>query len=182
MFFSLIIYIIIAAVGFTMVFLYKQTNTTAQILKPDPEKVRKAFMAFFGVATVITFALSWFTTYELQTSSIPLEGSMKYQNYKSVMIFVINFSFLVMIILANAYSLTLKKLAVLPYLLALGFYAVFVLKDAYIISDYFSLWQKSLKLLKGDLPDFHSGAWVKCWLGACVTLFNVLLVWFGLRR
>ena len=49
MFFSLIIYIIIAAVGFTMVFLYKQTNTTAQLFKPDPERVKKIFMIIFGV-------------------------------------------------------------------------------------------------------------------------------------
>ena len=180
--FSLIIYILIAAVGFTMVFIYKQTNTTAQILKPDPEKVKKIFMVVFGVATVLTFALSWFTTYELQATNIPLEGSMKYQNMKSVMIFVLNFSFLLMIILANAYSLSLKKLSVVPYLLAIGFYAGFVLKDAYIISDYFSLWQKSLKMLKGDLPDFHSAAWVKCWLGTAVTAFNIILIWFGLRK
>jgi len=180
--FSLIIYILIAAVGFTMVFIYKQTNTTARILKPDPEKVKKLFMIVFGVAAVLTFALSWFTTYELQASNIPLEGSMKYQNMKSLMIFVLNFSFLLMIILANAYSLTLKKLAIVPYLLAVGFYVAFVLKDAYIISDYFSLWQRSLKILKGDLPDFHSTAWVKCWLGGAVTLFNVVLIWFGLRK
>ena len=134
------------------------------------------------MAVVLTFALSWFTTYELQASNIPLEGSMKYQNMKSVMIFVLNFSFLIMIILANAYSLSLKKLAVVPYLLAIGFYVTFVLKDAYIISDYFSLWQRSLKILKGDLPDFHSTAWAKCWLGAAVTLFNVALIWFGLRK
>ncbi len=180
--FSLIIYILIAAVGFTMVFIYKQTNTTAQILKPDPEKIKKIFTIVFGVAAVITFALSWYTTYELQANNIPLEGSMKYQNTKSVMIFVLNFSFLIMIILANAYSLALKKLAVVPYLLAVGFYVAFVLKDAYIISDYFSLWQRSLKMLKGDLPDFHSTAWVKCWLGSAVTLFNVSLIWFGLRK
>ena len=180
--FSLIIYIIIAAVGFTMVFLYKQTYTSAKILQPDPEKLKKVFTVVFVTAAIVTFALSWLTTYELQASNIPLESSIKYQNMKSVMIFSLNFSFLLMIILANAYSLSLKKLAVAPYLLIIAFYMVFVLKDAYIISDYFSLWQKSLKMLKGDLPDFHGTAWVKCWLGAGVTLFNVGLVWFGLRK
>ena len=180
--FSLTLYIIIAAIGFTMFFLYKQTYTNAAVLKPNPEKLRKIFMVFFGVATVVTFALSWYTTYELKASNIPLEGSMKYQNMKSVMVFALNFSFLVMIILANAYSLSLKKLAIVPYLLIIGFYTLFVLKDAYINSDYFSLWQKSLSILKGDLPDFHRTAWVKCALGASVSLFNVVLIWFGLRK
>ena len=180
--FSLIIYIIIAAVGFSMVFIYKQTSTSANLLKPDPAKLYRAFMIAFGIATVVTFALSWLTTYELNASNIALEGSIKYQNMKSVMIFAINFSFLVMIILANAHSLALKKLAIAPYLLALGFYILFVLKDAYIIADYFSIWQKSLKMLKGDLPDFHSTAWVKCWLGSLVTVFNIAIVWFGLRK
>jgi hypothetical protein len=180
--FSLIIYILIAAVGFTMVFLYKQTYTAAQVTGPKPETFRKIFTWVFIAATVVTFALSWFTTYELQATNIPLEGSIKYENMKSVMVFVLNFSFLIMIILANAYSLSLKKLAVIPYLLALGFYTAFVLKDAYIISDYFSLWQKSLKMLKGDLPDFHSAAWVKCWMGSAVTVFNAVIIWFGLRK
>jgi hypothetical protein len=180
--FSLIIYILTAAVGFTMVFLFKQTYTSAQILKPDPEKVKKVFMIVFGSAVVITFALSWFTTSTLQTSDIPLERSMRYQNIKSVMILVLNFSFLVMVILANAYSLSLKKLSIVPYLLIIAFYTVFVLKDAYIISDYFSLWQKSLKTLKGGLPDLHSTAWVKCAMGTGVTLFNVVLIWLGLRK
>ena len=171
-----------AAVGFTMVFLFRQTYTSAQILKPDPEKVKKVFMIVFGSAVVITFVLSWFTTYTLQTSDIPLERSMRYQNIKSVMILVLNFSFLVMVVLANTYSLSLKKLAIVPYLLIIGFYTLFVLKDAYIISDYFSLWQKSLKILKGDLPDFHSAAWVKCAMGTGVTLFNVALIWLGLRK
>lgn len=180
--FSIIIYIIIAAVGFSMVFLYKQSNTTANLLRPEPAKLHRAFMTVFGVATVVTFALSWLTTYELQTSNIAIESSIKYQNMKSVMIFALNFSFLVMMILANATSLATKKVAVVPYLLTIGFYMLFVLKDAYIISDYFSLWQKSLKMLKGDLPDFHSTAWVKCWLGASVTLFNAAIIWLGLRK
>ncbi len=180
--FSFILYIIIAAIGFMMVFLYKQTNTSASILKPNPDKIKRVFIIFLSVAAVITFALSWYTTYELNTSSIPVESSMKYENMKSVMIFALNLSFLVLIILANAYSLALKKTAWLFYLLGFAFYALFVLKDGYIISDYFSLWQKSLKLLKGDLPDFHSTAWIKCWLGATVTLFNSLLVWWGLRK
>ena len=180
--FSLILYSIIAAIGFTMVFIYKQTYTTAAILKPDPERLRKIFMIFLGVTTVVTFALSWYTTYALKASDIPLDGSMKYQNMKSVMVFVLNFSFLVMIILANAYSLSLKKLAIVPYLLIIGFYTLFVLKDAYINSDYYSLWQKSLNMLKGNLPDFHRIAWVKCGLGAAVTLFNVILIWWGLRK
>ena len=112
--FSIIIYILIAAVGFTMVFLYKQAYTTAKILKPDPEKVRKVFMIVFWTACIVTFVLSWLTTYELQSSNIPLESSIKYQNMKSVMLFVLNFSFLIMVILANAYSLSLKKLAIVP--------------------------------------------------------------------
>ncbi|MDB5284203.1 MAG: hypothetical protein JWO06_3278, partial [Bacteroidota bacterium] len=87
-----------------------------------------------------------------------------------------------LMVLANAYSLALKKLALLPYLLTLLFYTTFILLDAYQISDYFVIWQNSLKILKGDLPDFHSTGWAKCGLGLLVTVLNAGMIWFGTRK
>jgi hypothetical protein len=182
--FSFIIYILIAALGFIMAFVFRQTNTTASVLKPDPKKLMKLFFLVFSVATIVTFTLSWFTTYELGTSNITDVSQMKFNDMKSIMWFVMNLSFFIMIVLANTYSLSLKKVALLPYFLAIVFYAGFVLKDSYIISNYLELWQHSVKLLKGTLPDFrsHNTAWVKCGLGSIVTLFNVGMIWWGLRK
>ena len=180
--FSLIIYLIIAAIGFTMVYLYKGTNTSARIFKPDPKKVLKSFMIAFGVASIITFALSYYTEYQLSSSNIPDESSMKFQNARSVLFFCLNLSFFIWMVLANAYSMSLKKLALLPYFLTILFYTTFILLDAYHISNYFLIWQNSLKLLKGDLPDFHSTGWVKCGLGFLVTAFNAGMIWLGTRK
>jgi hypothetical protein len=180
--FSLIIYFIIAAIGFMMVYLFKQTNTTANFFKPDPQKIFRIFLIVLGTATVITFGFSYLATYELTATNIPDEGSMKFQNAKAMMFFTLNLSFFVLVVLANAYSLSIKKLTVLPYVLILLFYAGFILKDAYYISDYYTLWQHSLKLFKGDMPDFHSTGWVKCGLGFLVTAFNAGIIWLGLRK
>ncbi|MDB5283605.1 MAG: hypothetical protein JWO06_2680, partial [Bacteroidota bacterium] len=81
--FSLIIYIIIAAIGFTMVFLYRGTKTTAQIFKPDPNRVKKLFMIVLATATVVTLVLSYLTEYQLKSTAIPDESSMKFQDFKS---------------------------------------------------------------------------------------------------
>ncbi|MBP6731520.1 MAG: hypothetical protein KA149_05645 [Chitinophagales bacterium] len=180
--FSLIIYILIAAIGFMMGFLYKKAYTTAQFFSIDPNKVLRVFTVVFVVAVFLTFGLSWYTLHVLSDIQIPDDSSIKYHDTKSVMIFFINLFFLILVLLANLYSQTQKKIAYIPYLLAFGFYAVFILKDAYSISDYFVFWQHSLQLLKGDLPDFHSTGWMKSGLAFTVTLFNAGMIWWGLRK
>ncbi len=180
--FSFIIYILIAAIGFMMGFLYKRSFTTAQFFQVEPKKLLRVFTIVFVVAVVLTFALSWWTMHVLGNITIPDESSMKYKDTKSIMIFLLNLFFLVLMVIANLYSQARKKVALIPYLLVLGFYALFILKDAYYISDYFSMWQKSLQLLKGDLPDFHSTGWMKSGLALIVTSFNAVMIWWGLRK
>ncbi|HLP20722.1 MAG TPA: hypothetical protein VK174_10490 [Chitinophagales bacterium] len=180
--FSLIIYMLIAAIGFMMGFVYKKSYTTAQFFEVNPKKLLRAFMAVFILAVLSTFTLSWFTMHVLKDITIPDDSAMKYKDIKSVMIFLINLFFLVLVVLSNFYSQSSKKLAPVPYMLALGFYVVFILKDAYYISDYYTMWQNSLQLLEGDLPDFHSTGWTKCALAFFVTSFNAVMVWWGLRK
>jgi len=180
--FSIIIYILVAAIGFMMGYLYKKSFTTAQFFQVEPNKLLRVFTIVFLIAVVLTFALSWWTMHVLSNTNIPDESSMRYKDTKSVMIFLMNLFFLVLMIIANLYSQALKKIAIIPYLLVFGFYVLFVMKDAYYISDYFSMWQKSLQLLKGDLPDLHSNGWMKTCLALIVTSFNALMVWWGLRK
>jgi len=180
--FSLIIYILIAAIGFMMGFLYKRSHTTAQFFNPDPKKAFRIFLIVLSAAVVLTLVLSWLATYVLKSSQISEDGNIKYQDTKSIMVFILNFFFLILIILANAYSQTVKKIAFVPYLLAVSFYSVFILTDAYFISDYFAIWQKSLQLFHGNLTDLHNTARMKCVLAFIVTAFNVGMIWWGMRK
>ena len=180
--FSLIIYILVASIGFMMGYLYKKSFTTAQFFQVEPKKLLRVFTIVFLVAIVLTLALSWWTMHVLGNTSIPDESSMRYQDTKSIMVFLMNLSFLVLMIIANLYSQALKKIAILPYLLVFGFYVMFVMNDVYYLSDYFSMWQKSLLLLKGDLPDFRSTGWMKSCLACVVTSFNAAMIWWGLRK
>ncbi len=180
--FSLIIYFLVAAIGFMMGYLYKKSYTNAQFFDVDSQKLLRIFLIVFLLAIVSTFAFSWLTMHVLDNTSIPDESSMKYQDRKSIMIFLLNLFFLALMIISNLYSQAQKKVALIPYLLVFSFYVLFVLKDAYYISDYFSMWQKSLQLLKGDLPDFHSTAWMKSTFAFTVTAFNALMIWWGLKK
>lgn len=180
--FSLIIYFIVAAVGGMMIYLYKSVKTTAEIFKPDPRKFMKAFLTVFILAMIITFGLSYYTTYVLYSTPIPDEANMKFLNAKSIMYFSLNLSFLLLIILSNAYSLSLKKFAYMPFVFTALFYAIFILKDGYFMADYYTYWQTVTHNLKDSLPDYHSTGWAKCGMGMLVTVFNAFLVWFGLRK
>jgi hypothetical protein len=165
-----------------MGFLYKKANSTAKLFNPDAKQALRIFIAVFVLAIGITFALSWFTTRALNSSTIPEEANIKYTNLKSVMVFSINFSFFLLVILSNVYSQALKKLEIFPYIFAIAFYILFILKDAYVISDYYIFWQKSMQLIHGEIPDFTQTALTKCFLGFAVTGFNAFMVWWGLRK
>ena len=180
--FSLIIYILIAAIGFMMGFLYKRSHTTSQFFNPDPKKAFRIFLLVLLGGTFINLLLSWLATYVLKSAEIPEDGNFKYHDTKSIMVFVINVFFFVLVVLANAYSQTVKKIAFVPYILALAFYMVFVLTDAYYISDYFAIWQKSLQLFQGNLTAVQDTARMKCILASLVTAFNVFMIWWGLRK
>lgn len=175
-----------------MGFVYKRSYTSAQFFQIEPKKVLRIFTIIFGVAIVLTLGLSWFTMYILGNSNIPGNDTMKqlqakdmalrFMDIQSVMVFFMNVSFMALMVLANLYSQALKKVSPIPYLLAIAFYVLFVLKDAYYLGDYFALWQKSMELLQGDLPDFHSTAWMKAFIASSVTAFNAGMVWWGLRK
>lgn len=180
--FSLITYIIIAAIGFMMGFLYKKTHTASTFFNPEPKKSLRIFSWVFGAAFLSLSILCFLAIRALNTTPIPEEANIDYNNFHSVIFFVLNFSFLVLVVLANAYSQSLKKLAIIPYLLAVGFYAVFILADAYYISDVYLMWQKSMQLIHGEMPDYTENALTKCALGFAVTAFNAAMVWWGLRK
>lgn len=180
--FSFIIYILIAAIGFMMGYLYHQSNTSAQFFKFDPNKALRVFIILFGLAVAVTYFLSWLTMHSLVSTQIPDESSMQYQNTKSVMIFLLNLFFLVLVVAANVYSQSVKQIAPVPYFLAFGFYVLFVIKDAYYISDYFQVWQQSLNLIQGELPDLHNKGLMKTVLAFGVTAFNAFMIWWGMRK
>jgi hypothetical protein len=180
--FSLTLFLLIAAIGFMMGYLYKKTSTNAQFFNINPDKILRIFWIVFALAMVSTFVLSWLTMHVLSDTKIPDESSLKFQDTKSVMIFFLNLFFFALIILSNLHSQTLKKISVLPYIVSLAFYVGFVLNDAYYISDYFILWKKSLKLLKGDFEAFHLINWMKSLFALIVTAFNAGMIWWGLRK
>jgi hypothetical protein len=180
--FTLIIYILIVAIGFMMGFLYKRSHTSSTFFNPDPKKAMRLFLILFGVATVVTLALSLFAPYSLQTTNIPEEGLLKFHNTKSIMVFTINVFFLLLVVFANAYSQALKRVGFVAYFLAFGFYALFILADAYYIRDYFTLWQKSLQLFQGNVNEYRNTGWMKCGLAFLVTAFNAGIIWWGFRK
>src|SRR5688572_18919697 len=119
--FSLIIFALIVAIGFMMGVLYKRTHSTASFFNPDPIRASKRFYVFFAFALITTTALSWWAVYALRTAHLPEESSIRYLNMKSVVIFVVNLSFLLLTVLANMTSQSFKKIIFFPYLVTIGF-------------------------------------------------------------
>ena len=162
--------------------LYKRTHTAASIFNPDPAKALKLFSYAAAVAFVVLSVLSFFETYTLRATDIAEEANISYNNYHSTFYFILNISFLILVILADAYSQSLKRLSLIPYAIAYGIYALFILADAYYISDVYMMWQKSMQLIQGDLPDYTENSLTKCLLGFAVTAFNAVMIWWGLRK
>lgn len=185
--FTSIIFVLTAAIGFMMGFLYRKSYTTAQFFNFSQQKLLRIFTILFFVAVLLTYALSWFTLHVLSSTNPPDETAVKFtqvqfEDMKSVMMLLLHFFFLLLIALANVYSQSRKKIALAPYLLTLGFYVLFILKDAYFISDNLMGWLKSFQFSLEDLPDFRSIGWVKSFFAAVVTIFNAAMIWWGLRK
>lgn len=179
---SLLTYIITAANGFMLAFLYKKTFTTANVLSPDPKRILRIFLTIFISAVVIIYGLSWYATYSLRTAEIPEEGRVKFESFTQLVHFLVSVAFFVLVLFSNILSQTIKKIAPVPYLLAALFYALFTLKASYHLNDYYLLWQKSLNLLAGPVHFEHSNSWFKAGIGLGVTGFNVLITWWSLRK
>lgn len=180
--FTLFTYILIVAIGFMMGVLYKRTTTSVGLLNPDPSKTLKLYIGVLITALLVTFGISWYTTHALHRAQLPEEGQIVYNNTHSILIFTLNFFFFALVVLSNAYSQAVKHLAWGAYVLTFGYYAVFILKDAYVITDYYILWQRSMQLIRNDIPDFTQTAWAKCLLGFIVTAFNAGMIAWGLRK
>lgn len=180
--FTLFIYLLLVGVGTMMAILYKGTITSARFFNPDPKISLRIFTYSFVAAVFITFALSWYSTYILYKSDIPEEGNIHYQTFKTLTIFIINISFFLMMIFSNAYAQSLKRIAFVPYLLTLGFYTIFILRDAYVVSTYYYTWLEAVGLLPSEIPNFQQTAWYKCLLGMITTIYNAGIIWWSLRK
>ncbi len=180
--FSLIIYILVAAVGFMMAVLYKRTETSLNFFNPDPKTWLRYFTILFASGLLLTYLLSWLTMRSLTNSQMPEDGNIQYQSMKETMYFSLNIFFLLLVVICNLYSQSRKSVAWGAYLLVIGFYSVFILKDAYYISNYYLLWQKAMLLFKGEAPDFTQTAWTKVGIGTFVTALNAVLMWWGMRK
>jgi len=180
--FSAIIHIIVLAIGLMMGLLYKRTITTASFFNPDPKIAMRVFMYTLVLGILITFALSWYCMHAMQPSGIFEENDMLYKDVKSVMYFSLNLFFLLLVISANLYSQSLKKLAPVPYLIAFLFYTAFVLKDGYFISTFHDLWYKAWNKEFETLTDYATNANSKVVMGFISTTVNAFSIWWGLRK
>lgn len=179
--FSIIIYILIPALGFMMAFLYKKSTTSAQFFNPDPKRSLKIFLWVFVIALICVFVFSYFELNALAQSQIPQEAKLKYLNIRQLMYFFLNLLFFSLIVIANVYSQSLKNIALVPYLLAFAFYAFFILNDTFRIADYYSLWQKTV-LNVIDENNYHHIGLTKLALGFFVSAFNAAAIWWSLRK
>ncbi len=183
--FSLIIYLLITAIGFMMAFLYKQAYTTSRLFNPEPRKLCKIFLSAFAGAVVVTIGLSGWTLHVLNSSPVLEMGKVEFHNARQVLFFSLNFFFLVLMVLSNLYSQAQKKISLITYLLTFIFYTLTVVLDSFWISEKYIVWQGMVMkaaVSEIDIPDFHSTGLMKCGLAFLVTVFNAIIIWWGLRK
>jgi hypothetical protein len=178
--FSLTIYILSAAIGFMMGFLYKNAKSNNLVVNPDPAKTYRLFLNVFVIGVVALGALSYFTVRALKPAAIAEDSAIKFRDIKQVLIFFLTLFFMGLTIIANYHALSIKRVRPLPYLLIVCFYAVFILIDVHYISPHFADWQYTNHLLTGDMPDYRATGWIKCGLGFAVTAFNAFMMWWAI--
>ena len=181
---SFTIYLIIAAVGFMMTYLYKKSNTYAQFFNPNPKSSMRIFLGVFVTALLSSFGLSFYSLYVLKSNHIALDASISYNYLQSTLEVIINLSFLLLIFLCNIHTLSAKKLAWVSYLLAFSYYAIFIIKVGYFVTPYYLQWhaQNHLQETITDEQTEVIAAWLKVALGFAVTAANAFMAWWALKK
>lgn len=165
-----------------MGYVYKNATTSLAFFSPGERGTLRNFMMIFAIGTIFCFALSWYTLHMLAPSDIPADNKLRFDNTRSIMIFFINLFFLLMIVFANLHTQGSKKLKPIPYLLAIGFYLAFTIKDNLYIAEIFTNWQRYYQILTTDANMPAQKGLVKSMMAVIVTAFNAVMVWWGLRK
>jgi hypothetical protein len=180
--FTFIIFIIIAGIGFVMGYIYKKSTTSLAFFTPNELGTLRNFMIVFTLGMIACFALSWYTLTTLGATEMPADNKLRFDNMRSVMIFFVNIFFLLMVVFSNLHSQGAKKLKIVPYLLAIGFYLVFTIKDNLYIAEIFSNWQRYYQLIASDVNTPAQKGLLKSAIAVSVTAFNAIMIWWGLRK
>lgn len=179
---TFVLFILTAAIGFMMAFLYKNAQTTLQALSPKPHASFRIFIWVFVGGIGLVYGMGWYALHLLRTNPIAEDAKLQFNNWYEMHTLLLPLLFFVLTLLSNAYSQSQKKLVWPPYLLTFLFYAILLVRDVYVLSSYYNYWLSTNGLVDENIDPASSSLWVKLVSCFCVTAFNAGVIWWGLKK
>lgn len=179
---TITLFILTAALGFMMAYLYKHAYTTLQTLSPSPYFSFRIFIGLYTTGIVLLYGIGWYAANQLYNSRVPEEAKITFHTWYEVHTLLLPLIYLVLVLLSNAYSQSHKKLEWLPYLFSFLFFAVFHIRDHKSVLGYLVKWQQNLGMIQALPETFDFMFWLKLALCFITTAFNALIVWWGLKK
>lgn len=170
------------AIGIIMASLYKNSNTAEGFMRLPTRRILRIYLIIF-IGTVLAGLISaYLSQRSFSLSGIPEQNIIQFQNYKSLFIFINNLGFFLLLIHANFYSFSQKKIVWVPYILACSVFILFCLKDSLFLEPYSDIYRREV-LKEAVMPKAESARmWLKILMGISVTFTNALAVAWGISR
>lgn len=168
--------------GVWMGYFTKNASTTMDFFKWNEKKVMRWWLSLFIVGMVLSYILSQGAIFQLQHTEIPEDSAFHFRDWRSMFEFSLAFFFLPLLLLANVFSLTTKKVNVFLYGFTFLYAAIFSYKNLQNISEFFQLWEKHFQIGSELLAQEASGVWVHISVYAFLCLFNMAFIWWGLKK
>ncbi len=180
--FSAILFVFMGAIGIIMATIYKNVQTAEGFMRLPSERILRIFLVVFVLTVLGGLFSAWMAQNSFTSSPIPEQNLIRFRNYKSMMIFTGNLGFFLMLIHANFYSFSQKKVMWIPYALACGAFVLLCMKDSLFLEPYLDLYRSKVLHEAVDASGEISRMWTKIVMGVSITLTNALAVAWGIRK
>jgi hypothetical protein len=137
---------------------------------------KNIFLGFLMLATLACGELAYLCFSLLNRSDLRVADRVSdFLRYDNILISVIQISFIALLVLANwAYFLQLR-LTKWAFLIALGFFSLFILLDSIFISETFFHFKKQNNLWKGEFSITGLSGLLMCFVAALFVVANYWL-------
>ncbi|MBX2904307.1 MAG: hypothetical protein KF872_12235 [Chitinophagales bacterium] len=170
------------AIGIWMGYFTRNASTTMEFFRWSEKRVMRVWLYLFIGGMLLTYALSQGTVFQLNNPLIPEDSADHFRDWRSMFEFSLAFFFLPLLVLANIYSLATKRINFFLYGFTFLYAAIFSYKNLQNLNEFFYRWESHFGLWKGEFPINTSAVWFHVAVYAFLCIFNLVFIWWGLRK
>jgi hypothetical protein len=161
---------------------YKRTFTNLEVLRFNPARIARIYYIITALAVGVCLFLSYKAIHAFSEIGMAEDKAHIFEDYQNMLVYFLNLSFIVMMVLANVHSMASKKISYLLYFFTFGSYAAFAIIDNFFLQDTFFHFKKMNQLWQGEFSFANFWGFISLFISAGLTAFNAYMTYWGLKK